>query len=253
MKPPKRKKEWFDEESLWRETYGHLFPETRFASAIETVDKALVLAQPQGSAALDLACGPGRCSIALAKRGFKVTAVDCTSYLLDKAQDRAQMDQLQVEWVLMDMRDFVRPNTYDVALSIFTSFGFFEDPNDDIVVLGNVFESLRSSGAFVLDVNGKEVLARKYLPSSVDELSDGSILIERRKVLDDWTRIQNDWILIKNGLTQTFPFHVNVYSGQELRDRLEKVGFVDVKLYGTWEGRPYNVDAQRLIAVGKKP
>ena len=89
--------------------------------------------------------------------------------------------------------------------------------------------------------------------ATVDELSDGSILIERRKVLDDWTRVQNNWILIKNGVTQTFPFQVNLYSGQELRDHLEDVGFVDVKLYGTWEGRPYNVDAQRLIAVGKKP
>jgi SAM-dependent methyltransferase len=244
--PANRKKEWFDDEALWRETYAFLFPETRFAAAIETVDKALVLAQPQGSAALDLCCGPAR-------RGFAVTAVDRTSYLLEKARDRGQLDQVQVEWVLKDMRDFVRPNSYDVALSIFTSFGYFEDPKEDIAVLKNVYASLRPDGAFVIDVHGKEVIARRYLPSSVDQLPDGSIMIERRRILDDWTRVHNDWILIKNGSTQTFPFYVNLYSGRELRDRLEQVGFTDVRLYGDWDGAPYNINAQRLIAVGKKP
>jgi len=253
MKPAKRKPEWFDQESFWRESYPCLFPETRFAAAAETVDKALVLLQPQGSAALDLACGPGRCSLVLAKRGFKVTGVDRTAFLLEKAKDRAQMDRLKVEWVLKDMRDFSRPGAYDIALSIFTSLGYFEDPREDVAVLRNVFASLRSGGSFLIDMNGKEVIARKYLPSSVDQLEDGSVLIERRQILDVWARIHNDWILIKDGKAQTFTFYVNLYSGQEMRDRLEQVGFVDIKLYGNWNGGPYNVDASRLIAVGRKP
>lgn len=127
MKAPKRKKEWFDNESIWRETYSYLFPEERFVSAIGLVDKALALAQPQGTSALDLACGPGRCSIALSKRGFTVTGVDRTSFLLSKAKARARSENVKVEWVLQDMRDFVRPQTYDIALSIFTSFGYFDD------------------------------------------------------------------------------------------------------------------------------
>ena len=48
MKATRRKKEWFDNESLWRETYFFLFPESLFVSAIETVDKALALLEPQG-------------------------------------------------------------------------------------------------------------------------------------------------------------------------------------------------------------
>jgi SAM-dependent methyltransferase len=253
MKAAKRKREWFDNESIWRETYDYLFPEARFTSALETVDKALVLAQPQGKCALDLCCGPGRCSIALFKRGFTVTGVDRTAYLLNKAKARARAENVRVEWVLNDMRDFVRPSTYDVALSIFTSFGYFEDPKEDVAVLRNVFTSLRSGGTFLIELNGKEILARKYLPSIADQLPDGSLFIERHQILDGWARIRNDWTVIKKGKARRFAFHLNLYSGQELRDRLEQVGFVDVRLYGNLNGAPYNLDAARLIAVGRKP
>jgi SAM-dependent methyltransferase len=253
MKPAKRKDEWFDDEDIWRETYPFLFPEARFVSAVELVDKALVLTQPQGLTALDLACGPGRCSIALAKRGFTVTGVDRTAFFLEKAKERAESDRIKVEWIQKDMRDFIRHDAYDVALSIFTSFGYFEDPNEDMTVLGNVFASLKPGGAFLIDMNGKEVLARKYLPSSVDTFPDGSMLIERRRIQDGWAKIHTDWILIRNGKTRMFTFRLNLYSAQELREKMERVGFVDVKMYGGLDAEPYNVDAKRLIAVGRKP
>ena len=107
MKSAKRKRQWFDNESLWRETYPYIFPEARFSEASETVGKVLSLLHPQGKVALDLCCGPGRCLIALAKRGFSVTGVDRTSYLLNKAKTRARADRVQVEWVRKDMRDFL--------------------------------------------------------------------------------------------------------------------------------------------------
>jgi hypothetical protein len=48
-------------------------------------------------------------------------------------------------------------------------------------------------------------------------------------------------------------FHHTIYSGQELWDRLEQVGFVDVALYGNLDGDEYGPNAQRLIAVAHKP
>ena len=73
MKTAKRKKEWFDDDSFWRELYPFMFPEQRFAAADEQVTQALALTKPAGKSVLDLCCGPGRCSIALAKKGFHVT------------------------------------------------------------------------------------------------------------------------------------------------------------------------------------
>src|SRR5215467_7502587 len=106
----KRKKEWFDDDSFWRVLYPFMFPEQRIAEADEQVRKAVALVKPAGKTALDLCCGPGRCSIALAKKGFSVTGVDRTKYLLDKARAKARAAKVKIEWVRQDMRDFARPD-----------------------------------------------------------------------------------------------------------------------------------------------
>ena len=155
MKPTTRKKEWFDDDSFWRELYSFLFPDQRIADADEQVANALALTKPAGKSVLDLCCGPGRCSIALAKKGFTVTGVDRTKFLLDKARTRARAADLKIEWVQADMRDFVRPNSFDLVLSMFKSFGYFDDRRDDMTVLENMVQSLHP-GRSVLDRGTRE-------------------------------------------------------------------------------------------------
>lgn len=250
---PAHKKEWFDNDFFWRELYSFLFSEQRFAAASEQVAQALALAKPPGRSALDLCCGPGRCSIALAKRGFRVTGVDRTKFLLDKARAKARAARVKIEWVREDMRDFVRPNSFALVLSMFTSFGYFDDRQEDLAVLRNMLHSLLPGGVCLIEVLGKERLAKVFQPTSSTLLPDGSILIERREIFDDWTRIRNQWLLLKNNRIRRFQFHNTVYSGLELRDRLELAGFTSVRLYGSLGGDPYGPDAERLVAVARKP
>jgi SAM-dependent methyltransferase len=249
----RRKREWFDDESFWRELYPFMFPETRFADAIKEAGMLLRLTRPKGKEVLDLCCGPGRFSTALAKRGYRVTGVDRTRFLLNKARARARAAKARIEWVEQDMRDFVRPGRFDLALSMFTSFGFFGDKSEDLRVLGNMLVSLRPGGVCLIDVLGKERLARIFAPSVVTELPGGVRLLQRHAVFDDWTRLHNEWTVIRRGRTKVFRFDLTVYSGQELRDRMERVGFVGVKLYGGIAGEEYGRDAQRLVAVGRRP
>jgi SAM-dependent methyltransferase len=252
-KQNKRKKEWFDNDAFWRDLYPFMFPDQRFADAPREVEKLLSLVQPKGKRALDLCCGPGRCAIALALEGFSVTGVDRTGYLLERAKAGAKKAKAGIEWVQMDMRDFIRPGSYSLAISMFTSFGYFNDKREDSLVLGNIFASLKSGGACVIDVMGKEILARKYQPTTSEILPDGTKLICRHEIFDDWTRVRNEWILVRNGRARTFRFHHTIYSGQELRLLLEQAGFAPVRLYGNMDGDDYGPDARRLIAVGVKP
>jgi SAM-dependent methyltransferase len=249
----RRKREWFDNDSFWRDLYPFMFPEKRFADAALEVDKAITLAAPKGKSVLDLCCGPGRCSVALANRGFAVTGVDKTAYLLDKAKARARAAKVKIEWVQADMRDFVRPESFDFVLSMFTSFGYFDNKQEDVTVLKNILASLRPSGKCLIDVIGKERLAKIYQPTNADVETDGTILVQRREAFDDWTRMRNEWILIRKGRAKSFRFHHTIYSGQELRDQMAGAGFVDVRLYGNLDGDEYGPNAQRLIAIGRKP
>jgi tRNA/tmRNA/rRNA uracil-C5-methylase (TrmA/RlmC/RlmD family) len=78
--------EWFEDESFWSELYPFMFPEERFRHAEEQIEKVLALVGYKEGAVLDLCCGPGRRSLALAKHGIQVTAVDRSEFLLRKAK-----------------------------------------------------------------------------------------------------------------------------------------------------------------------
>ncbi len=245
--------EWFENESFWEETYDFLFPEKLFVETNRQVESILKLIEFHGSSVLDLCCGPGRVSNVLARKGFAVTGVDRSSFLINKAKEKAESEGLPVEWVLEDMRRFVRPLSYDLVLNMFTSFGYFDDKTDDLKVLENVFLCLKPGGFLLIDVMGKERMAKILQPTMSDLLDDGTIVVQRPEIFDDWTRVKNDWIIIRGDHAKTFTFQHTVYSGQELRDRMAQSGFKDIKLYGGFDGSPYDLNAQRLIIVGAKP
>jgi SAM-dependent methyltransferase len=245
-------REWYDNDELWVATYPFLFPPATFERAPEEVRQILDLAGCSQGAVLDLCCGPGRHAIPLAKLGFHVTGVDRTGFLLDKAWMRATDVSADVEWVNQDMRRFVRPDSFDLAICMFTSFGYFDDPSDNLTVLENVCTSLKASGTFVLDVSGKEILARIFEATGSTKLEEFGLIVQRRSVTDDWSRMHNEWILINDAHARSFEIDHWIYSGGELKDLLRAAGFAEVRLCGDLTGGPYGPKASRLVAVARK-
>ena len=243
---------WYENESFWSELYPFMFSEERFRLAEEQIEKALALVDYKEGAVLDLCCGPGRHSLALAKRGIRVTAVDRSEFLLSKAKEEAAKSNLEIEFVSDDMRHFVRGDSFSLVLNMFTSFGYFEDKEDDLKLLRNAYQSLKPEGAILIDIFGKEPLARKYQSTISTDCGDGLLLIQRNEICEDWTRCRNEWILVKDGTAKTFNFQTRLYSGQEMKDILHKAGFEEVNVFGDLDGNKYGVDADRLIAVGRK-
>ena len=245
--------EWFEDESFWTAIYPFLFSETRFEAAEKHLDDILNLVGVDSGSVLDLCCGPGRFAIPLAQRGFRVTAVDRSPFLLGDGQQRAAQRNLDIEWVEKDMREFERPEAFDLVLNLNTSFGYFDARDEDVRVLRKIFASLKPGGRLVMDLMGKEKLARIFQPTVSEKLEDGTLLVMRHEVFDEWSRIRNEWIIIKGPEVRTFEFHHTVYSGQELKDRLLAAGYRDAKLYGSFEGEEYGRESNRFVAVAGKP
>jgi SAM-dependent methyltransferase len=243
--------EWFADEGFWTASYANMFPDARFAAGPGEVDQILSLTHRAGGAVLDLACGPGRHAIPLAQRGCRVTGVDRSAFLLERARDRATTLGVEVEWVESDMRSFRRPGAFDLALLMFTSFGFFRDDTENARVLENVASSLRPGGALVLDMMGKEVLARVFTETDAHDTPDG-LVIHRRRVTNNWSRLENEWILIANGQTQTFRFGHWIYSARELTSMLTGAGFHRVDIFADLQGSVYGPKASRMVAVAHR-
>ena len=245
--------DWFEDEWFWKTFYGFMFSPEKFVAAEGEVKKVIQLTGFQGKNVLDLACGPGRHAVPLAQQGYSVTGIDGSNYLLEKAKRYAAEKAVDVEWVHQDMRNFVRENSFELAMSLFTSFGYFERKEEDFLVIQNIFHTLKPGGICIMDVMGKERFAKVYEPTITHQLSDGSLLIERPKVVEDWTRIHNQWLLIQGNNVHKFDFRLCIYSGQELKNLFLQAGFHSVQLYGDLDGSEYGPQATRLVLLARKP
>lgn len=247
------KKEWFADESFWKDFYPIMFDQGRYARAKIEIDQIVSLLSFKGKSVLDLCCGPGRHAIELAKRGYSVTGVDLSGYLLKKAKKNAQSKNAAVNFIKADMVNYKRANAYDLVINMFTAFGYFENKEDDIKVLKNIYAGLKRNGTLLIELKGKENLAKVYQRKGVSKYPGGTLLIEFHEIVDGWSRIKNEWILVKGDKIIRHKFQHTIYSGQELKDRLDSVGFADIKLYGDLAGSEYGPDSNRLIAVARKP
>jgi SAM-dependent methyltransferase len=243
--------EWFENETLWRELYPYVFPMERLAAAQGQVARLLALAGVSAGAVLDLCCGPGRHAVEFARRGFTVTGVDRSRYLLERARASADAAGTKVEWVLDDMREFQRPSAFDLACNLFTSFGYFAREEDNLLVLRNVRESLRDGGTFVMDMVGREYMQHQGMKGRRTGFADGAVLFQQARVCDDWTRMEGEWTLVKNGNSRCYRIEHHLYSGPDLRECLLSCGFDEVRLYGDLQGSPYGPEALRLVAVAR--
>ncbi len=243
---------WHERDDFW-ETMP-MFSERLLVEASREVDVLIALLGIEpGATILDMPCGVGRHSLELARRGFAVTGVDRTAAYLQIAREGAVTGDLDLEFVQADMRTFVRPAAFDVALNLWTSFGYFEDPAEDRQVAENFYRSLKAGGSLLMEMMGKEVLARVFLPRDWQELPDGSFYLQERKVSRDWTWAENRWILLRpDGRRHEYSVTHRIYDGAGLRALLLDVGFAQVDLYGSLAGEPYDVEARRLVAVARK-
>jgi SAM-dependent methyltransferase len=248
----KRKTTWFENESFWAAFKPSLFGEERWQLAARDAEPlAKLLHLKPGARVLDLCCGPGRFSVELARRGFKVTGVDRTALYLAEARRRAKREKLDVEFVRSDMRRFVRSRAFDGCINMFTSFGYFNDPADDLKVCRQVLQSLLPGGRFLIQAAGKEWLARHFQPSDWREMA-GTFVLEERKVAPGWTGLENRWVLIRKGKVREFRFFLRVYSGVELRDLLLRAGFARADIFGGLNAETYDHNARWLVAVAQK-
>lgn len=245
---------WHEDDQFWELAHRRLFagPE-RWAEAPGQVDGIVaVTGVAPGAAVLDLCCGPGRHSLELARRGFRVTGVDRTTCYLEQARERATQERLDVTFIEADMREFRGDGCFDAAINVFTSFGYFEDPADDRRVLDNLHASLRPGGRLLIDTIGKEVVARIFTSSDWRRFGDLLCLTER--TIDcEWTWIRNHQILIWGDKRREFDMDHRLYSAAELKALLADCGFADITCHGSVDATPYDQNARRLVVVATKP
>ncbi len=229
-------------------------PDERFQRAEREVDfmvEALGLAP--GASVLDLCCGEGRHTVALARRGYRMTGLDLSALHLRLARQAAKEAGVNVRWRRADMRDIPWEDEFDAVINVFTSFGYFESDHEDFKVLAGVARALKPSGRFLLDTINREWLVRHLETHGWQEGTDGTLSMEDRRLDLLASRQHNRVVSIyPDGTRREREIDLRMYTLKELVDMLSRAGLVVRRTWGCFDGREYGLDTRRMIVLSEK-
>ncbi|MBP6533078.1 MAG: methyltransferase domain-containing protein [Bacteroidia bacterium] len=241
------KKEWF--ETWFDSPYYHILYKDRDHKEAELFLDNLItfLAPKPKSRILDVACGKGRHSLYLNKKGFNVTGYDLSeeSISYDK-----QFENNELEFYLHDMREIFRSNYYDYVINLFSSFGYFEKERDNIRCLISHATSLKPNGIFVFDYFNcsKIVLSGE---KQMEKVVDGIKFQIKKSIVEN--------VVIKkiefNDKGENFQFEerVMLFSKEILERFFQIAGLEIIHTFGNYDLQPFDENSSdRLILIAKK-
>lgn len=198
---------------------------------------------------LDLPCGQGRHAIELARRGYDVTGVDLSPFMLKVAEERARAEAVRVRWLTGDMRQPIAGERFDVVLNLFTSLGYFAEEADDRRVVDAAASMLAPGGRFVLEViNGERVMAQFQ---EREWFTVGQAAVVERRTLDRASRrMVVERTVSTSNETEVSLHALRLYDRSGIDAMLRAADLAQVDLYGDWSGDPLTPESLRLLAVG---
>ena len=127
-----------------------------YISGFDSVDDSVLvslldlLGPLDGLRVLDVACGHGRLTRELARRGGDVSGIDISGNLIAKAREIEQNERLGIRYVHADVTssELLRGGTYD---SVTCSFGL-SDIDDLAGAISAISTALRPGGSFVFSI-----------------------------------------------------------------------------------------------------
>ncbi|MFH1007883.1 MAG: class I SAM-dependent methyltransferase [Candidatus Latescibacterota bacterium] len=219
------------------------------AQEVDFVERELDL--PHGSALLDLCCGYGRHAIELARRGVRVTGYDLSSVMLTRAQKNAKQAGVGVQWQAGDVRALDFEETFDGIISMFTSFGYFEDEDENFRVLGAVGRALKPGGRFLIETVNRDFIVRHFVPRVW--FREGEMTVLEERAFDPISsRSRVDVTVIEAGKEKRLEHSVRVYSYTEMEMLLAASGLRTLEVFGDFDGSAYTWDEPRMIVLAEK-
>jgi ubiquinone/menaquinone biosynthesis C-methylase UbiE len=241
-------KAWYEES--FGNDYLIVYKHRDMAGAYQEVHRMIAWLQlPPGASVLDLCCGMGRHSLALADAGYRVTGVDLSPVLLAEARKRDTDNR--VAWLQGDMRKVPAEGPFDAVVNLFTSFGYFEDDAENAKVIKEIKRVLRPGGRFLIDFLNPEYVAAHLVPYS-ERREDGMTIEERRSIEDGFVR-KRITIREEGRQERRYMEQVKLYRLEQFESMFREAGLALEAVHGSYdEGRYDPVQSPRLIMIGRK-
>ncbi len=242
---------WFE---TWFDTpYYHILYNDRDFAEAENFITLLInyLNISKDSKIIDLACGKGRHSVFLNQMGYQVLGLDLSQQSIEHNK---QFENSELKFEVHDMRteilNEITSKKATAVFNLFTSFGYFEDENDDRRVFQSISNVLKDNGYFVLDfLNAKWV--ENTLVKEDQTTKEGIVFTIKKKIEDQ--HIIKDITFRSEGKEYHFFEKVKLHTLEEINLYAEEVGFERVQIFGDYHLNEFDLESSpRCINVFKK-
>jgi SAM-dependent methyltransferase len=238
-------KNWF---ASWFDTpyYHILYKERNYREAQIFMDNLThYLNLPEKAKVLDLACGKGRHSIYLNQLGYEVVGADLSENSIAEA-NKNQNKTLQFQ--VHDMRNPFAEK-FEAIFNLFTSFGYFENDEDNLTTLKAMKESLTEQGFAVIDFMNVNHVIGNLVPEEVKTVDGIEFHIKRY--------LSNGHIYKEiNFEDQDNKFHftekVKALTLQDFEEMMAEAGIFLLDIFGDYKLKKFHKnDSERLIMIFK--
>ncbi|PKB15426.1 bifunctional 2-polyprenyl-6-hydroxyphenol methylase/3-demethylubiquinol 3-O-methyltransferase UbiG [Flavobacterium sp. 5] len=232
---------WFDS------PYYHiLYKERNYREAQLFMDNLThYLNLPEKAKVLDLACGKGRHSIYLNQLGFDVIGADLSENSITEAQKNSNKT---LHFQVHDMRE-VFEDKFDAIFNLFTSFGYFENDEDNLTTLKAIKESLTEYGFAVIDFMNVTNVLNTLVPEEVKTVD--SIDFHIKRYLKDG-HIYKEIDFDDQGHHYHFTEKVKALTLKDFEQMMEEAGIFLLDIFGDYKLKKFHkTESERLIMIFK--
>jgi SAM-dependent methyltransferase len=221
------------------------------AAEVTLIESALKLGA--GARVLDLCCGYGRHTVPMAAKGYEVVGLDLSLDMLKAALGRAQANALAIKFVHGDMRDLNFRDVFDGIYCFDSSFGFFTEP-ENLMVLRGVHDALKRGGRFILDVANRDY-ALRGIPTRNWWEGDGCLVQEDIEFDHLTSRLAiKRFAVFADGMQREYNISMRLYALHELVRMIQMVGFEVREISGSRHtpGAFFGPESNRIILTAEK-
>lgn len=236
-------KNWFDS------PYYHLLYKNRNEKEAKSFIDNLIdyLQIPNKSKILDIACGKGRHSIYFNKKGMNVTGIDLSENNINFAKKK---ENITLKFAVHDMRRMFQQNKFDIAVNLFTSFGYFENNEDEMQALDAMAKNLKTGGILIIDFMNIKKLNNSLVKYEKKKINDVTFEISR-SFKENY--IIKDILFFDKGKDYKFQEKVKALTLTDFSKLITQAQLKIINIFGNYKLEDFNaLKSDRLIIFCKK-
>ncbi len=212
------------------------------------VDKGLVL---------DLGCGTGSLTQIMARAGYDMIGIDNADEMLDIAMEKKYESELDILYLLQDMREFELFGTVRAVISICDSMNYILEEDDLLQVFLLVNNYLDPGGIFLFDLNTvykyEQILGERVIAENRDECSlIWDNYYDKEECINEYDL--SLFIKEEDDLYRKFEetHYQRAYELETIKQLIEQAGMEFVAAYDAFTTNPPKADSERIYVMARE-